>query len=168
MFRGLCDNPIDGLLSRFESPWPFSETPLQSHPSVLNMPSLYPKLISIENELREFAESPDTVVVHSDLHEAQLLVTNDRLIALLDFNETMSGRAEWDFGSYYYFHGKECLNHLLEGYIDDTSARQKYAEQALYGAILIALHHGNRGVILNKPHRILASVRFLSEHESAL
>jgi aminoglycoside phosphotransferase (APT) family kinase protein len=163
IFRGQCDNPIDGPLSRFESPWPFSEMPLQSHPSVLSMPSLYPKLISIENELREFAKSTNTVIVHGDLYEAQLLVENDTLIALLDFNEAMSARAEWDFGSYYYFHGKECLKHLLEGYTDNASAQLNYAKQALYGAILIALHHGNRGVLLKEPHRIRASVSFLSE-----
>jgi len=30
-------------------------------------------------------------------------------------------------------------------------------------AILIALHHGNRGKVLGRPHRIEASVRFLEE-----
>lgn len=65
MFRGLCDNPIDGLLSRFEWPWPFSEKSLQSHPSVLSMPTLYPKFISIEKELRSYADNRDTEVVNA-------------------------------------------------------------------------------------------------------
>ncbi len=93
-----------------------------------------------------------------------MLVNNSKLVALLDFNEAMVGRAEWDLGSYYYFHGRECLCDLLEGYTEDLNARSKLANEALYGAILIALHHGNRGEILGKPHRITASVQFLANN----
>jgi len=160
-FCGQFNNPTDGLLSRFESPWPFSNNPIEQHPSVCDNPSLVTKLKSIENELVRFPGGGTPVLVHSDLHEAQLLVKNQKLNALLDFNEAMVGRLEWDLGSYYYFHGKACLQDLLEGYTDDITARSQYFRDALPGAILIALHHGNRGVVLRKPHRIEACARFL-------
>lgn len=161
--RGKCSNPINGLLSRFESPWPFSSKSLGCHPSVRDDAGLLKKITSIEAALGNFPEGGEGVVVHSDLHEAQLLVSNNKLNALLDFNETMIGRREWDFGSYYYFHGRACLADLLEGYTDNISVRENYMDESLSAAVLIALHHGNRGEILGKPHRIKASVRFLNE-----
>lgn len=160
-FQGHCDSPIEGLLSRFESPWPFSEKPLNLHPSVRADPTLLVRLSAMEAKLASFPNGGASVVVHSDLHEAQMLVDGEKLVALLDFNEAMVGRSEWDLGSYYYFHGRDCLCDLLEGYTEDLSARSKLARDALYGAILIALHHGNRGEILGKPQRIAASVQFL-------
>lgn len=163
-FQGECDTPIEGLLSRFESPWPFSEKPLNCHPSVCADPALLERLSSIKEKLKCFPCGGARVIVHTDLHEAQILVSGDKLVALLDFNEAMIGRPEWDLGSYYYFHGRSCLADLLEGYTKDSSERSRLASEALIGATLIALHHGNRGEMLEKPHRIAASVRFLAKN----
>ncbi len=162
--KGRFDSPINGLLSRFESPWPFSDEPLDRHPCIRAAPSLLQRLSSLETTLTTFAYGGAPVVVHSDLHEAQLQINDHTLTAVFDFNEAMVGRPEWDLASFYYFHGLACLQDLLDGYADDSDARRQLAATALHGGILIALHHGNRGKVLGKPHRIAAALRFLTHN----
>jgi hypothetical protein len=45
----------------------------------------------------------------------------------------------------------------------EIAAKAKLLDRAKQAATLIALHHGNRGVVLKRPHRIAASVRFLEQ-----
>jgi aminoglycoside phosphotransferase (APT) family kinase protein len=115
----------------------------------------------MQPRLLEFLADRNGVVVHSDLHERQLLTDGATLAAVLDFNDAVVGRLEWDFGSYLYFHGQDCLSDLLDGYTDDVSQKSRFADNALLAGILIALHHGNRGVLLGIPDRIQASAKFL-------
>ena len=192
-FCGAKKNAVDGMLTRFEQPWPFTKNALATHPSVKAKPSLYEKLLAQESWLRSFVLEGNPVVTHSDLHEGQILVDNGRLTALLDFNDAGVARCEWDFGSYLYFHGESALSDLVDGYtsegVDSNSAgsnraesnstgsvsagskstrseiaeKAKLLDRAKQAATLIALHHGNRGVVLKRPHRIAASVRFLEQ-----
>jgi len=159
--RGVADTPETGLLTRFESPWPFSPKPLAHHPSVQEQPRLLEKLKPLESVLLDFIHDGSPTLVHSDLHEGQLLESNGKLTTLLDFNEAMVGRREWDLGSYLYFHGAQCFTDLLDGYSPNGDERSEIEDKATYASLLIALHHGNRGVILNRPHRIKASIHFL-------
>jgi hypothetical protein len=96
---GGCDNPIDGMLTRLESPWPFTSAPLRDHPAVLDNPTLLDPLSSMQPRLSEFLADRNGVVVHSDLHERQLLTDGTTLAAVLDFNDAVVGRLEWDFGA---------------------------------------------------------------------
>ena len=162
-FVGATDNPIEGMLMRFEQPWPFTQFKLEEHPAVQAIPALGGKLAPLEDHLKAFVLDSDPVVTHSDLHEGQMLINNDKLTGLLDFNDACLARREWDFGSYLYFHGEAGLSALFEGYTESLREKENYWEQAKYAAILIALHHGNRGVVLRRPHRIAASVRFLEQ-----
>ena len=151
-----------GMLSRLEAPWPFGGSRLADHPAVRMRPSLARPLASLESELTAFVhQSKAPVVTHSDLHEGQLLQQEGTLTAVLDFNDAVVGRPEWDFGSYLYFHGDACLCDLVDGYAISADERKSTVQRATLAAILIALHHGNRGVALQRPHRIEASVRFL-------
>ncbi|MBX2867309.1 MAG: aminoglycoside phosphotransferase family protein [Acidiferrobacterales bacterium] len=159
--HGKSESPINGLLTRFETPWPFSTVSLRNHPSVRAQPKLEEKLLPLETELREFSENGTPTIVHSDLHERQLLEYNGNLTTVLDFNDAVVGRPEWDLGSYLYFHGEGCLSDLLDGYTLKGQNKLILKKRAKLAAIIIALHHGNRGEILGKSHRIEASVRFL-------
>ena len=161
--RGMAESPIAGLLTRFESPWPFSCESLKGHPSVRVQPLLEEKLKPLESELLKFAQNGTPAVIHSDLHERQLLEHNGELTAVLDFNDAIVGRREWDFGSYLYFHGDDCLSDLLDGYTVDGHEKADHIHRANLAAVIIALHHGNRGQILKRPHRIEASVSFLEK-----
>ena len=125
-------------------------------------PALLRLLATLEPALISFVRDGATpAVIHSDLHERQLLQHDDRLTAVLDFNDAIVGRREWDFGSYLYFHGDTCLSDLVEGYTSDSDEKRSLTDQANLAAILIALHHGNRGVVLQRPHRVEAATRFL-------
>ena len=160
---GEQQSPRSGLASRFESPWPFCSQELDVHPAIRVQPALKKKLLPLKAELYAFVREGSPSLVHSDLHEGQLLVSDDSLSALLDFNDAMVGRSEWDLGSYLYFHGAECFDALLDGYPSSPSDNAHLKEAALLSSLLIALHHGNRGVVLNRPHRIQASARYLEQ-----
>ncbi|NND90562.1 MAG: phosphotransferase [Granulosicoccus sp.] len=151
-----------GLQMRYEAPWPFTFESLDDHPTVRALPSLKPKIHRMESDLLSFEQGSKPAINHSDLHEGQLLVSADSLTALLDFNDAFVGRREWDLGSYLYFHGSKCLGDLLDGYCRSTDDRSSLTDQAALASVLIALHHGNRGAILGRPHRIEASVKYLS------
>lgn len=164
---GRSKTPEEGMLSRFEEPWPFGSSPLSDHPAVRMSPVLSEPLAAMEPQLVSFVRDGNTpVVIHSDLHERQLLQHDNRLTAVLDFNDAIVGRCEWDFGSYLYFHGDACLSDLVDGYTSDSDEKRSLINQANLAAILIALHHGNRGVVLQRPHRIEAATRFLESRLS--
>jgi len=160
-FAGVAQTPESGFLTRFESPWPFSHRALDKHPAIRKCPSLNAKLRAFESALFALIRESEGVVAHSDLHEGQLLVFEGQLTALLDFNDVVVSAKEMDFGSYLYFHGHECLCHLLDGYSDDADEISQLQQRAELASILVALHHGNRGVILGRPHRIAAACHFL-------
>ncbi len=163
LFLGSCADTVNGLLSRFEKPWPFCDYQLSVHPSVQVAPALLDKLVKLEDEFRRFASGGGVSVLHGDLHEQQFLVHKNQLVALLDFNESFIGRCEWDFGSYLYFHGERCLAELLDGYCEDAAEKEAYERGAWLASLLIALHHGNRAVVLSRPHRLDASVEHLKK-----
>lgn len=158
---GVAETPESGLLTRFESPWPFTSASLDDHPCVGARPSLKVGLQRIKSDLTAFVQESKPAVVHSDIHEGQLLVLEGRLTALLDFNEAVAGRREWDLGSYLYFHGKQCLSDLLDGYSSSSIEKSDLTDRAVLASILVALHHGNRGAVLKRRHRIEASINFL-------
>ncbi len=160
---GIADSPEVGLLTRFESPWPFSSELLDNHPSVRFLPRLKPKVQQLKSELLAFVKDSIPAVIHSDLHERQFVVQNGGLAALLDFNEAGAGRPEWDLGSYLYFHGRECLGDLIDSYADNSAEKSELHYNSQLASILIALHHGNRGKVLDRPHRIESSANFLEE-----
>jgi len=160
-FIGVEKTAEAGLLTRYESPWPFSRAPISAHPAIQAKPELLPKILPMKDALVQFVRESHPVLVHTDLHEGQFLIQNNALTALLDFNDVVVGRREWDLGSYWYFHGKACFLTLLEAYSQNINERRMLLDGAMLASVLIALHHGNRGVVLNKPHRIKACYRFL-------
>lgn len=159
--RGRANDPLEGLLTRFESPWPFTDQSLSDNPAIQAIPCLEDKLRPLESDLQDFVSGDTCAVVHSDLHEGQVLVEGGELQALLDFNEAISARREWDFGSYLYFHGIGCLNDLLDGYTEDDEDKRNYINGAKLASLLIAMHHANRGKIKHLPYRIQAAAAFL-------
>jgi aminoglycoside phosphotransferase (APT) family kinase protein len=159
--EGAWQNQKSGMLSRYESPWPFCSVPIKQHPAVKSNPLLMEAVVSIKDDLIRFLAEGTACITHSDLHEKQLLVQQGNLVALLDFNEAVALRREWDLGSFLYFHGRDCLQSLLDGY-GAQQDQQELFDGARLAAILIALHHGNRGEILHKKHRIEAATKFLS------
>ena len=161
-FLGASSTATEGMLYRLEAPWPFTDAALGDDPVVQLYPALAAHLAPLEDALRAFVEASDApVVIHSDLHEKQLLQHDDKLTAVLDFNDAVAGRREWDFGSFQYFHGDVCLSHLIDGYTDDPDEKRSLSHHATTAAVLIALHHGNRGVVLQRARRTEAAAQFL-------
>ena len=162
-FSGLQDNAPDGLLRRFEQPWPLGPLALEHHPAVRQIRALEKPLRALKAELLRFSTNGARAVIHADLHEQQVLASGSELTALIDFNEALVARPEFDFGSYLYFHGEQCLADLLDGYGVTSGQQNPVRLDARLAAILIALHHGNRSVILQRPQRLAKVVAFLQE-----
>ena len=56
------------------------------------------------------------VLVHSDLHEENILAEDDRL-GFIDFGETFRGTAAWEFASIAYFLGWPMADAVLDAYL---------------------------------------------------
>lgn len=159
--HGVASTCEAGLLMRLEAPWPVANVSLDTHPAIRVRPSLKSTLLPLQSDLLALVAGGKAAVVHSDLHEGQMLCGEHGLTALLDFNDAVASVKELDLGSYLYFHGKACLTDLLDAYANNVGERKELVRKAELASILIALHHGNRGAVLARPHRIDSCVRHL-------
>ena len=76
--------------------------PLAAHPALVGRPALRPgSSVTRRPSRRRWRDRP-LVLVHSDLHEENMLSDGDRL-AFIDFGETFVGAAAWEFASIAYF-----------------------------------------------------------------
>ena len=151
-----------GILSRLAHPWPFTGDSLEDHAIAPAAPDLVPTLRNLEPEILRVAEQPTAIaVLHSDLHAGQLLLSEGRLMALIDFGDAVAGPPGWDIASFAYFHGWELTEHLLGGYTSDTGWRRALKEEARLFTVVIALHHAGRAQPLNQPQRMEGAIHYL-------
>ena len=150
-----------GINTRFQDPWPFSQQPLSEHVLVKKAPELVSCLLPLQDVLLTQMAWGQSVPLHADLHEKQLLIAGGRLAALIDFGDAMIGWPAWDIASFAYFHGWESVEWLLEGYSSDERLRNQRRRQACGLSIVIALHHASRSVTLRRPHRMQAALTFI-------
>lgn len=161
---GQTSDPVAGLLTRLQDPWPFTPFPLQEHPIAAAAPDLITRLTPLASLLEAVARGSRPVCLnHTDLHERQVLITEGRLAALLDFGDATIGPPAWDIASFAYFHGWRLAHYVLMGLTDEEKARQDLLANARAFAVLIALHHASRSVTLRQPSRMHSAVRFLRQ-----
>jgi aminoglycoside phosphotransferase (APT) family kinase protein len=154
-------DPVAGLLTRLQDPWPFTPFPLQRHPIATAAPDLVGRLAPLEGRLRAIVAGREHCLNHTDLHEKQILIAGGRLVGLLDFGDAAIGPPAWDVASFAYFHGWRLARVLLTGYTPDERLRRRLLKEARRFGILIALHHASRSVSLQRPQRMQDAIRFL-------
>ena len=150
---GEADTLQAGLESRFQEPFIF-DSDWSEHPVAKAAPALLSQLSGLEPEVRALLDSaakPDSprAVLHSDLHEGQMLIHEGKLAALLDFGDATVGPPALDLASFAYFHGSQALSDVLTGYGDSPQLRHQID---LY-TLLIALHQISRAYTLERPSR---------------
>jgi len=116
-FSGRLADPEAGLLAAFEgySLWPFGGARLADHPGLRDRPGLVADIAGQADPIRSAALAGPAVIVHSDLHEENILQDGDRL-AFIDFGEAFVAAAEWDFAAIAYFGGWPLAERVIAAY----------------------------------------------------
>jgi aminoglycoside phosphotransferase (APT) family kinase protein len=97
--------------------WPFDESRLQAHPALLDRPELRTALEAATAQIDAAERAGQAGLVHSDLHEENILDDNGHL-AFLDFGEAFIGATDWEFASLAYFLGWPVADRVLDAYLD--------------------------------------------------
>jgi len=114
-------DPIAALVDRFgDDVWPMSDRDLAGHPALAGRPALQAQIARHAAAVRATLERGPFVLVHSDLHEENMLSEGDR-VGVIDFGETFTGVAAWEFASIAYFTSWDLADELLVRYLDDPS-----------------------------------------------
>ena len=153
-----------GIKSRFQDPWPFDNSLLETHHIVTMAPDLVDGLQKRRETLLKQLDQTECVVLQSDLHEGQIRFSDSGIEAVIDFGEAMVGWPAWDIASFAYFHGWHQTSLLLESYEENREMRNSIAIRAKDLALVIALHHSSRSITLNRPHRMQAAVSYIRNH----
>jgi len=135
----------DGLRAAFDgfSIWPFDPAALSAHSAWPEGPE---RLAGFQTELQAQAElvadaaaARPAVIVHSDLHEQNILEDHGQL-GFIDFGECFVGAAGWDFAAIAYFAGWQLAERVLAAYRDEPSATQLDAERIAALALSFGLY----------------------------
>ncbi len=126
------------LIERFDDGiWPIGDRPLSAHPALAGRPALRARVERHANAVQAAMERPPLVLVHSDLHEENMLSDGDRL-SFIDFGETFVGAAAWEFASIAYFTSWALADAILVRYLDDPAAASAWRSDVA----LLALSFG--------------------------
>src|SRR4029077_5369657 len=100
--------------------WPTGPRPLGAHPALTDRPGLIPGLRRHGPDVAEAMGEGPFVLVHSDLHEENMLSADGRL-AFIDFGETFVGTAAWEFATFAYFTSWDLADALISAVAADGS-----------------------------------------------
>lgn len=151
--RGRFNHLQEGVQSRFQDAWPFTNEALSQHPLSNVEASLITKLEPFKEAILHAAQANRYCVVHADLHEQQFLIQSKRLKALIDFGDAMIAAPAWDVASFAYFHGWQLTDFLLKGYSANNAEQVRLVEDAKLLSLTIALHHISRSFTLDLAQR---------------
>jgi aminoglycoside phosphotransferase (APT) family kinase protein len=109
-----------GLVAAFEGLplWPFGGVQLADHPALVDRPELASAIEGHAPAIRRAALDGHPVIVHSDLHEENVLEDDGRL-GFIDFGECFVGAAGWDIAAIAYFGGWPLAARVLAAYRDE-------------------------------------------------
>ena len=155
---GKQDDVFEGLITRFANPLP-TETP----PTFQISPDLWQKARPYLRQIHKIISNSDGVLCHSDLHDRQIIVADNRLAALIDFGDVTICDYRWDFGSLLYFHGLRVLASTVEGYEPNASLRAKLIADAHLFSVGIAMHIGARSLLPGRGHRLKVATVHLNK-----
>lgn len=118
--RGQSGDMAAGLAATFagDSLWPFGAARLTAHPALADRPELQAGIEEQAHTVITAALDRPGVVVHSDLHEENML-QDGRRIGFIDFGESFVGSADWDFAALAYFGGWLLAERTLAAYLPD-------------------------------------------------
>jgi len=114
---GIASGAEDGLRAAFANQplWPFGGASLAVHPALADRPELIAAIAGHAPSIRRAALNQQKVIVHSDLHEENILEAEGRL-EFIDFGECFAGAPGWDFAALAYFGGWPWAERILEAY----------------------------------------------------
>lgn len=112
-----------GLLAAFAGQplWPFGGASLAAHPALGDRPGMIAAIETHASAIRRAAVAGPPVIVHSDLHEENIL-EDDRRLGFLDVGECFVGAAGWDFAALAYFGGWPWAGRILVAYGPEANA----------------------------------------------
>jgi aminoglycoside phosphotransferase (APT) family kinase protein len=114
---GGSEDPIAGLRERWSGlhAWLVDDIDLGFHPAWRGHRDLLAAIGKEAGAALDAALAGPTVLVHSDLHEENILEDRDHL-GFIDFGETFRGAAAWEFASIAYFLGWPLADAVLAAY----------------------------------------------------
>ena len=101
--RGSCADPCKGLVAWAGRPlWPLDGSRLTDHPAIGAVSGLPGRMDARRNEVSEALLDGPTGVLHSDLHEMNVLDDGGRR-TFIDFGEALVGPLAWDLSAIAFF-----------------------------------------------------------------
>jgi Ser/Thr protein kinase RdoA (MazF antagonist) len=125
---GLDADPVAGLRRRWEGghAWLVDGVDLSRHPAWFGHRDLLAAIGSLSSATVDDALAGPMVLVHSDLHEENVLHDGDRL-GFIDFGETFRGTAAWEFAAIAYFLGRPAADAILAAYVPGPADLEVWA-----------------------------------------
>jgi Ser/Thr protein kinase RdoA (MazF antagonist) len=113
-FGGRFQDREAGLLGAFDGYqlWPLGDARIEAHPALIERPALAAAIAGEAAAIRTAALDGPGVIVHSDLHEANIL-QNGRRLGFIDFGECFVGAAGWELATIAYFGGWSLAERVL-------------------------------------------------------
>ena len=128
--RAARDDREAGILAWATRPfWPLGSVGLEAHPPLASRPDLPRRIEPHAPVVRAALLGGPAVILHSDLHEENLLEA-DGLVHVIDFGEALVGPAAWEIASIAYFLGWEVADATLDALIEDTAERERWRADA--------------------------------------
>jgi aminoglycoside phosphotransferase (APT) family kinase protein len=130
-----------GLVAAFEGLplWPFGGVQLDEHPALVDRPELASAIEGHALAIRRAALGGHPVIVHSDLHEENILEDDGRL-GFIDFGECFVGAAGWDIAAIAYFGGWPLAEGVLAAYRDEPPSTRMPADPIAALALSFGLY----------------------------
>ncbi len=117
--RGAVDDPTLGTIHAWSGAplWPLDGSTLEIHPALGARPVLRARLEAHRDDVRAALLRRPFVLVHSDLHEENIL-QDGRSLGFIDFGVAFVGAPTWDFAAIAYFLGWDLADRTLRSYLD--------------------------------------------------
>ena len=101
--RGRCDDLVEGLVTWADRPlWPLDGSRLADHPAIGEHPALVKRMEARTDEVRTALRAASVGILHSDLHEENIL-DDDGHLTFIDFGEALVGPLAWDIAAVGFF-----------------------------------------------------------------
>ena len=101
----------------------------------------------------ELLDSKESVLIHADLYNQNILANNGRLAGIIDFADSMAGSPERDLGLFYMTYGKkELWDAFLEGYNKEFNHKKFLLYAFIYGTWIISRDEVKEGDLVHKKY----------------
>ena len=139
--RGESEDMEGGLVAAFYGYplWPFGTARLEVHPALALRPELVALVAGQAAAIRQAALEGPGVIVHSDLHEENILQDGHQL-GFIDFGEAFIGSPAWEFAAMAYFGGWSLADRTLTAYLADRRDEPAWRASTAALAICFGLH----------------------------